>query len=81
MAKTTRSDTAYSIYVRSAPGMGAMTVWALLDFARALQAAGIPDNATITDHHDDVRNLTALSVRHTVVVERAEVHQPEAADG
>jgi hypothetical protein len=73
MAKVTRSDTAYSIHIRSEyPVQGSMTVWALRDFVRALDEAGIPDNAPLTaEHNHDTRHLSALWLRHTVTVEPA----------
>lgn len=77
MAKVTRSDTAYSIYIASQPLNGAMTVWALRDFVRALDAEGIPDNANVQDHHNhDTKHFNGLSVRHTVVTEAAEPDRP-----
>lgn len=73
MAKITRSDTAYSIYLASQPLDGAMTVWALRDFVRALDAEGIPNDAKLEAHHNhDTKHFNGLSVRHTVVVEPGE---------
>jgi hypothetical protein len=72
MAKITKSETSYSIYVSSQPLNGTMTVWALRDFVRALDEAGIPDNAElVAQHNHDTRHFNGLSVRHTVVVEPA----------
>ena len=78
-AKTTRSDTAYDVYVASTPGNGAMSVWQLRDFLRAIDAAGIPDDAKLSDHHNHATTgFVGLSVRHTFVVEPA---PEQATDG
>jgi murein tripeptide amidase MpaA len=68
--KTSRSGTAYSVTVCSDyPSQGSMTVGALRDFVRALDAAEIPDSATLTaEHNHSTSHFTALRVQHTVVV-------------
>ncbi|MGI5144809.1 hypothetical protein ACQEVC_45580 [Plantactinospora sp. CA-294935] len=64
MAKVTRSASR-SIYIRSvSPYQGGMSVWALRDFVRALDAEEIPDDAKVECHRDhNTLHLTNLSVR------------------
>jgi hypothetical protein len=70
MAKVRKSDTAYSVTVSSQRTNGTMTVWALRDFVRALDEAGIPDDAQLVDEHNsDTRAFSGIRVRHTVIVE------------
>lgn len=68
MAKITRSA-GLSIYISSEP-QRAMTVWALRDFLRAVDEAGIPDNATLSaERNHNTMAFTAVSVRHSVEVD------------
>jgi hypothetical protein len=79
MAKISISATSRSIYIASDPPYaGDMTLWALRDFVRSCDEAGIPDEAKLVAHHaTETRHLVNVSVRHTVVVEPA----PEGSDG
>ena len=67
MAEVTKSASR-STYIRSQPKYtGGMTVWALRDLVRALDAEEIPDDARVTAHHAiETRHLIQLSVRVTV---------------
>lgn len=70
MAKVTRSA-GLSIYISSEPPTrGTMTVWALRDFLRAVDEAGIPDTATLSaERNHNTMAFTAVSVRHSVEVD------------
>lgn len=64
MAKTERGASR-TVYVLSEPS-NRLTAWDVRDFVKALDAAGVPDNAQIEDHHDhSTRHLQRLSVRFT----------------
>jgi hypothetical protein len=69
-AKTSRSKTAYTVNVSSAPADG-MTVWHVRDFVRALDAAEIPDGAKVLASSSPERGLTGLRVHHDVTVKEA----------
>ena len=73
MAKIKHSHTK-SVYITSvAPMSGSMTISALRDFLDACTAEGVPDNVTLTAHHNtDTRHFTHVSVCHTVDVVSAE---------
>ncbi|MEV7267082.1 hypothetical protein AB0N38_26320 [Micromonospora aurantiaca] len=74
MAKISKSASR-SVYIASNPIRG-MTVWALRDFVRALDAEGIPDNAKLTcDHDHNTRHLTGLSVRVTTEIDEPETEE------
>ncbi len=63
MAETTVSAYSRSIYIASTP-TNRMSVWALRDFVRALDDAGVPDDEKVEDHHNyDTKHLSSLSVR------------------
>ncbi len=66
MATVTKSASR-SIYIASKPPyQGSMTVWALRDFVRALDAESIPDSAKLDVHRDhNTLHFTGLSVRVT----------------
>lgn len=49
---------------------GGLKVWHLRDFVKALDEAGIPDNAKLTAHHNDsTRHFSGISVHHTEDIE------------
>ncbi len=79
MAKVTRSRES-SLHIRSQPSyQGGMTVWALRDFVRALDAEGVSDETRVTcDHDHNSRHLAALWVRETTREERPAAEQTEA---
>lgn len=54
-----------STFVWSPAANGAMTVWHLRDFVRALDAAGVPDNVKLEGHRTDAGHLNRLSARWT----------------
>ncbi|MEU8270151.1 hypothetical protein AB0B89_23705 [Sphaerisporangium sp. NPDC049002] len=66
MAKIIRSRSS-SLQIRSSPSyQGGMTVWALRDFVRALDAEGVSDKTRVTcDHDHNTRSLTGLWVKET----------------
>lgn len=72
-AKVNRSETTYTVSVSSTPPFsGSITVWHLRDFLAAIDAAGIPDEATlVADHSHDTRHFVGLRVSHLFVVEEA----------
>jgi hypothetical protein len=63
MAHVTRQTT-HRLYVTSTtPVTGSMTAWALRDLVRALDEQQVPDDATVTAHHNvNTRHLERLSV-------------------
>lgn len=73
MAKVTRSATR-STYIRSEyPYQGSMTVWALRDFVRALDAEGIPDDATLSaEKHHNTLHFIGLNVRVTTEINESD---------
>jgi hypothetical protein len=72
-ASVTKSETAYTVNVVSTPANGPMTAWQLRDFVRALDKAGIPDNARILDtHNHQTATFMGLRVHHTFTVTPAE---------
>ena len=73
-AKITKSQPAYSVTVQSTPPIsGSMTVWNLRDFLRAIDAAEIPDTATlVAEHNYDTKHFTGLRVQYTFKIEAAE---------
>lgn len=72
MADIRRSATQYSITISSdPPATGGMSVWALRDLVRALDEAGIPNDAMVIDEHaNDTGHLVRLRVRHVVTIEQ-----------
>ena len=80
MAKVTKSASR-SVYIASEhPVQGSMTAWALRDFVRALDAEGIPDNATLSAERDhNTMHFIGVNVRHTVDIAPAPItDQPVA---
>ncbi|KAB8186893.1 hypothetical protein FH608_046230 [Nonomuraea phyllanthi] len=73
MAEVKRTRSA-SLYIRSRPPyQGSMTVWALRDFVRALDAEGVSDKTTVDCHHShDTRHVVSLSVREATTEEVSE---------
>jgi hypothetical protein len=69
MAKVSKSASR-SVYIASPPPVqGSMTVWALRDFLAAVDAEGIPDNATLECQRDhNTFHFTGVSVRYTVPI-------------
>jgi len=67
MAEVTRSASR-SVHISSQPPVtGGMSVWALRDFVRTLDAEQIPDDARVQYHRaDDTMHLVRLSVRVTI---------------
>ena len=69
MAEVNTSATTYTVNVSSQPPMsGSMTVWALRDFVKALDEAGVPGDVTLVASHNDTRHFTGLRVHYTVEV-------------
>lgn len=79
MAKVTRSATR-NTYIRSEyPHQGSMTVWALRDFVRTLDAEGIPDDATLSaERNHSTLHFIGLNVRVTTEVDEAAPAEQEA---
>ena len=83
MAEVKRSRSS-SLYIRSQPPcQGGMTVWALRDFVRTLDAEGVSDETTVACHHNhETKHLIALSVHEssTEEVDGQSSDRPEAGD-
>jgi hypothetical protein len=59
-----------------------MTVWALRDFVRALDAEGVGDETRVTcDHDHNTRHLTALWVRETATEEQPQADGEQTGGG
>lgn len=73
MAEVARSRSS-SLRIRSSPPyQGSMTVWALRDFVRTLDAEGVSDESTVTcEHNHDTRHLSALWVRESTTEDLTE---------
>lgn len=59
-----------STYIRTVPTDGGLKAWHLRDFVKALDAAGIPDDARLECHKDTgTMHFSSVSVRHTEDIE------------
>jgi hypothetical protein len=80
VAKVTRSRSS-SLYVRSQPPVqGGMTVWALRDFVRALDAEGVSDKTKVICDHSVTQSLTGLWVREETTEEQPAADGEQAGD-
>jgi hypothetical protein len=66
MAKVNRSRSSSLRISSEPPPQGGMTVWALRDFVRTLDAEGVSDKTRVTcEHRHDTRHLSGLWIQET----------------
>lgn len=82
MAEVTRSRSRALRIASQPPYQGGMTVWALRDFVRALDAEGVSDDTPVTcNHHHNTRHLTGLWVREATTEEQPEADGEQTGGG
>lgn len=81
MAEVKRTRSA-SLYICSRPPyQGSMTVWALRDFVRTLDAEGVSDKTTVDCRHNhQTCHLVSLSVREATTEEVSDPGDAAPAD-
>ncbi len=54
-----------------------LTAWNVRDFVKAMDAAGVPDRASIDVHRSQVGHATSLAVRFSETLDEPEHEEPE----
>ncbi|MFD9950818.1 hypothetical protein ACFWYW_58670 [Nonomuraea sp. NPDC059023] len=82
MAEVARSRSRSLRISSSPPYQGDMTVWALRDFVRALDAEGVSDETRVTcEHNHHTRHLVGLRVQESTREELPALPERTDADG